>query len=57
MTTEIKDNKIIITLPIEPSISASGKSLVVASTKGNKTTNVMYEGKPITIGVNAYVSR
>lgn len=57
MTTEIKDNKIIITLPIEPSVSASGKSLVVASTKGNKTSAVSYEGKPIVIGVNAYISR
>lgn len=57
MTTEIKNGNIIITLPIEPSISASGKSIVVASTKGNKASTVQHEGKTIIIGVNAYVPR
>lgn len=58
MTAEIKGGNLIITLPVnpKPAPSASGKSLVVASTKGNTVTGVMVDGKPLTIGVNAYIS-
>jgi hypothetical protein len=38
-----------------PERSASGKSLVVASTRGNMRTAVMVDGKPLTIGLNAYI--
>ena len=38
MTVEIKDNALIITLPLEePKRSGSGKTMVVASTRGAKT--------------------
>ncbi len=37
----------------EPTPSASGKTLVVATTHGNQPTDVMVKGKPVTIGVNA----
>ena len=59
MKTEIKDNKLIITLDINdpPTPSASGKTLVVASTRGNLTTDVLVNGKPVTVGVNAYIKR
>lgn len=58
MKFEIKDNNLIITIPLQnPTLSTSGKTLVVASTKGNKVTDVMVQGKPVTIGLNAYISK
>lgn len=39
----------------EPTPSGSGKTLVVASTHGNATTETMVDGKPLVIGLNAYV--
>jgi hypothetical protein len=38
-----------------PSLSKSGKSLVIASTKGNVQTTVNVNGKPVIIGLNAYI--
>ena len=57
MKAEIIDGNLVITLPLEkPAPSASGKTLVVASTHGNQRTTVEIEGKPVTVGVNAYIS-
>ena len=39
----------------EPTPSASGKTLVVATTHGNVPTDVQIDGKPVTVGVNAYI--
>lgn len=56
MTVEIKGNKLCIEIDLEkPTPSASGKTLVVASTRGNTITTAMVDGKPITIGLNAYI--
>lgn len=41
----------------EPTPSASGKTLVVASTHGNKQLDIQINGKPVTVGVNAYIKR
>lgn len=41
----------------KPVPSASGKTLVVASTRGNIVTDVLVDGKPLTIGLNAYVKK
>jgi hypothetical protein len=57
MKVEIKDNQIIITLPISPRPSKSGKTTVIASTAGNQPTTCEYEGKPVILGVNAYVKK
>ncbi len=58
MTVEIRDNKLCIEIDLEkPTPSSSGKTLVVASTHGNAVTNVMIEGKPVTIGLNAYIKK
>ena len=58
MTTVIRDNKLCIEIDLEPPTpSASGKTLVVASTRGNVTTTVKIDGKPITIGLNAYIKK
>ena len=57
MNVEQKGNKIIITIDAEkkPAPSASGKTLVVASSHGNQATGVLIDGKPLIVGVNAYV--
>ena len=38
-------------------MTASGKTLVVASTGGNQATTATVQGKPIIIGLNAYIKR
>ena len=54
----IEDGRLIISLPLQtPTPSASGKTLVVATTRGNLRTSAEVGGKAITIGVNAYITR
>jgi hypothetical protein len=56
MTVEIKGNKLCIEIDLEkPTPSSSGKTLVVASSRGNTVTTAEVDGKPITIGLNAYI--
>ncbi len=56
MKTEIRDNKLYIEIDLqEPTPSASGKTLVVASTRGNVITSAQVNGKPVTVGLNAYI--
>jgi len=60
MTIEakIEGNKLIITCDLEvPVPSSSGKTLVVASTRGNMKTELIVNGKPLTIGLNAYIPK
>ena len=58
MHVEIKNGKLCIEIDLEkPTPSSSGKTLVVASTRGNTVTTVMVEGKPVTIGLNAYIKK
>lgn len=55
---KIENGNLVITLPLQtPTASASGKTLVVASTRGNVKTDVVIDGKQVTIGVNAYIPR
>ena len=56
MEVQIKDNKLCIEIDLEtPKPSASGKTLVVASTRGNVVTTAEVDGKPVIIGLNAYI--
>ena len=49
MTVEIKNNKLYIEIDLEKPIpSVSGKTMVVASTRGNMVTTAEVDGKPIT---------
>jgi hypothetical protein len=59
MKVSIENNELVIRIPVEnpPQPSASGKTLVVASSRGNQKTDVLIDGKPITIGLNAYISK
>jgi hypothetical protein len=57
LTAAIEDGFLVIKVPMNPAPvrSASGKTLVVASTHGNKQTEVEVDGKPVIVGLNAYV--
>ena len=57
MKAEIKGTQLVITIDMEsePKPSASGKTLVVASSHGNVVTAATVNGKPLTIGLNAYI--
>ena len=58
MKTEVRDGKLFIEIDLQdPTPSASGKTLVVASSHGNQQTTAMFDGQPITIGLNAYIRR
>ena len=57
MNAEIKNGKLHLTLDINPTESKSGKSVVVASTRGNVQTACQHKGQNVTIGVNAYVPK
>ncbi len=41
----------------EPTPSASGKTLVVATTHGNVPSDVEVNGKTVTVGCNAYIRK
>ena len=57
MKAAIEGKELVIRIPVqEPTPSASGKTLVVATTRGNVKTDVMVLGRPLTIGLNAYIS-
>jgi hypothetical protein len=57
MKATVKDGILTITTPIDkdPQTSKSGKSKVVASSRGIVTTDLMIEGKPLRIGLNAFI--
>jgi hypothetical protein len=58
LKVEIKDNKLFIEIDLEkPTPSSSGKTLVVATTHGNIVTAAEVDGKPVIIGLNAYIKR
>jgi hypothetical protein len=40
---------------VQTAPSASGKTQVVASSHGNQTTTCIVNGKPLTVGLNAYI--
>jgi hypothetical protein len=51
-------DKLFIEIDLEtPTPSSSGKTLVVASKHGNTVTTAEVDGKPVTIGLNAYIAR
>lgn len=57
MQAIVKDGNLIISIPLQtPTLSTSGKSKVVASSHGNRSTEVKIEGKPVIVGINAYIS-
>lgn len=59
MKARIENDTLYVEMAINnpPTPSASGKTLIVASSQGNKTTEVTIQGKPLIIGLNAYIKR
>lgn len=58
MEVKIIDGKLIITIELQkPTPSASGKTLVVATSHGNVVTDCIIDGKPVVVGLNAYVKK
>ena len=58
MTCKISTDKkkLVIEVDLEtPHSSSSGKTLVVASSYGNQPTDAKIDGKPVIIGLNAYI--
>jgi hypothetical protein len=56
MKTRIEGGKLIIEIEMQkPTPSATGKTLVVASSRGNQKTEAMVDGKNVIIGINAYI--
>ncbi len=51
-----KAKTLVIEIPLQdPKPSASGKTLVVASSHGNVKTEAVVKGKNVTVGLNAYI--
>ena len=58
MEVKIENGKLMIGIDLqEPTPSASGKTLVVATTHGNVVTQCLIEGKNVVIGLNAYIKK
>lgn len=59
LTAKIEGNELVIRIPMNPTpvLSATGKTLVVASSHGNKLTEAKVNGQPVVVGVNAYIPR
>ena len=56
MQVSIENGELVIRIKTQaPTPSTSGKTLVVASSHGNQVTTAMVNGKPVTVGLNAYI--
>jgi len=56
MLTKIEKGQLIITLPLQtPTPSASGKTLIVASSRGVKRSTLKLEGKILCVVATAFV--
>ena len=55
LTAAIEGEYLVIRVPMnaKPTPSSTGKTLVVATSHGNKQTEVEVQGKPVIVGVNA----
>jgi hypothetical protein len=48
--------QLVITIDMQkPTASASGKTLVIASSHGNQPTTLTVDGKAVIVGLNAYI--
>jgi ABC-type uncharacterized transport system YnjBCD ATPase subunit len=62
VSIDTKRQLLVIEMPIQVSgdrvithPSGTGKSQIVATTSGNLATSCMVNGKPLTLGLNAYI--
>lgn len=59
LEAKIQNGRLYISIALEPdgTVSASGKTFVVASSRGNQATTAAQYGKAVIVGVNAYVKK
>jgi hypothetical protein len=56
METKIKNGVIIISMPLQkPKKSTTGKSLVVATSRGKQQTTLRVDGMPVCVVANAFL--
>lgn len=59
MQVTIEKDELVLRIKLNnpPVPSASGKTLVVASSRGNITTTALVGNKPVIVGFNAYTQK
>lgn len=58
INVKVEGKKLIIEADLEtPTPSASGKTMVVASTRGNMKTTAEVNGHALTVGLNVYYGK
>lgn len=57
MKITLKGDLLVIEMAISEQPSKSGKTTIIASTHGNKVTDILYKGKAVVLGLNAYISK
>jgi len=57
MKVEVKGSKLFVEMDIAEQVSKSGKSMVIATTSGNKPTEIKYKGETLIVGINAYIPK
>ena len=58
MNAKIKNGELVITLPLEkPRYSSTGKTMIIASTRGVNRTTARFRGKDVSITANAFIYR
>ncbi|SDF02304.1 hypothetical protein SAMN05444167_1162 [Terriglobus roseus] len=59
MQVTIEGNELVIRISMleTPTKSKSGKTMLVATSGGNVVTDATVDGKPVTVGLNAYISK
>jgi hypothetical protein len=56
MKTEVTNDRFVISLKLrEPKPSKSGKTLLVASTHGVRSSSVKVDGRPVLVNANAFI--
>lgn len=57
MQAKIEGKELVIRIPVNDPLppSKTGKTLVVASSQGNKETDVLVNGCKVIVGLNAYI--
>lgn len=56
MKVTIEKNELVIRIALQaPTASKSGKTMIIATTGGNVTTDCMHKSLPVTIGLNAWI--
>lgn len=59
MNATVENGELVIRIQLqtEATPSATGKTLVVATSRGGKQTEAQFNGKPITVIISAYIKK